>query len=78
MIIEEVKRETKKVNFENLKVGDCYLDSEDILCMKIDTLFSESGNKYNCVYLEDGDIGSDWGEVTLVEATIQYYIKQKE
>jgi hypothetical protein len=75
MKIEEVKRETKKVNFENLKVGDCYLDSNNRLCMKMDSISSDSYDSYDCICLEDGCIGSDWGEVTLVEATIQYCIK---
>jgi hypothetical protein len=44
--------------------------------MKMDSISSDSYDSYDCVCLEDGRIGSDWGEVvTLVEATIQYYIK---
>lgn len=75
MKIEKIENETKKVNFENLKVGDCYLDSGNRLCMKIDTIFSDCDNPYDCICLENGNIGSDWGEVTLVEVTAQYYIK---
>lgn len=30
---------TKKVNFKNLKVGDCYLGNDGVLCMKTDSFF---------------------------------------
>jgi hypothetical protein len=51
MKIEKLENETKKVNFKNLKVGDCYLDSNNRLCMKMDSISSDS---YDCVCLEDG------------------------
>lgn len=75
MKIEKIENETKKINFENLKVGDCYLDSVNRLCMKIESFFNENGCEYDCICLEDGVLNSDWGEVTLIEVTLQYYIK---
>lgn len=71
-------REEKKsmlVNFKDLNVGDCYLDSEGDLCMKIASIFSECETEYNCVCLNNGYITYDWGEVTPVEVTSQYYEK---
>ena len=75
MKIEKIERKIKKVNFENLEVGDCYLDGNGELCIKISTIFGETDDEYNSVCLENGLLAADFGEVTLVEATIQYYIK---
>ena len=79
MRIEKVEKEVKKVDFASLKVGDCYLDSGNKLCMKIETCHGGFGEdyagEYDSIRLEDGLLSSDWGKVTLVEASLQYYIK---
>ena len=79
MRIEKVEKEVKKVDFASLKVGDCYLDSGNKLCMKIETFHGGTGDdytgEYDSIRLEDGILSSDWGKVTLVEASIQYYVK---
>lgn len=75
MKIEKLDKEIKKVYFKDLKPGDCYLDSDGDLCMKIDSIFGKSNTEYNCVCLTDGYVTSDWGKVTLVEVTAQYCIK---
>lgn len=78
MKIEKLDKEIKKVDFEKLKAGDCYLDSDGVLCMKIDSILSKSDYEYNCICLENGYMTDEYGEVTLVEATVQYYIKRSE
>lgn len=79
MRIEKIERETKKVDFKDLEVGDCYIDSDNRLCMKIETFHGGFGDDYSGEYdsirFEDGKLSSDWGKVTLVEASIQYYVK---
>lgn len=75
MRIEKVEKETKKVDFASLEAGDYYLDSDGELCIKIRSIISKSGVEYNCVCLSNGYITYDWGEVTLVEVTVQYYEK---
>lgn len=75
MRIEKVEKEVKKVDFESLNVGDCYLDSSNKLCMKIDTVYAEYDSIYDCIYLEDGSLSTDWGDVIPVELTAQYHVK---
>ena len=79
MKIEKVAKKVKKVDFASLKVGDCYLDSGNKLCMKIETCHGGFGEdyagEYDSIRLEDGLLSSDWGEVIPVELTAQYYVK---
>ncbi len=74
MRIEKVEK-SKKVHFRNLKVGDCYLDSNNKLCMKISSIYNDSGDDYDCVCLETGDVDTGYSEVIPVEVIAQYYEK---
>lgn len=49
MRIEDMRREAKKVPFENIKTGECFIDWEGDLCMK-----TKANNHHNAITLAIG------------------------
>jgi hypothetical protein len=67
MLIIENPKQQNKLTFEDLEIGDVFLDKADDVCMKVDNT-----RCYNAVLLESGElIAIAWSEkVTRVNAIL--------
>ena len=60
-------REPKEKTFQDLLVGEVFIDGDGDVCMKIDTVSTS-----NAIMLEDGNIiSTDWNAIVIpVKATL--------
>ena len=56
MKVIDNRKEEKTVRFEDLAVGEAYLDADDILCIKT----SRHEDAENCICYTDGSWGADY------------------
>ena len=49
MRIEDMRNKVKEVTFEDIKIGECFVDDDDDLSMKV-----EGNSDYNAVLLSTG------------------------
>ena len=68
------KRDSCRIAFRCLKIGDTFLNLKGELCQKISLLWGDDEDRYNTVQLKTGTVSysCDYDYVTPVEATVTF------